>query len=246
MWPRIVDAGLEARPPLELLGQPRRRSRPAGRGRIGRPAAPDVAQPGGLGVGALRRDGALGDDHDRRELPTGVAPLQPLAHVVDVEGDLGHEDLGRAPGDPGVGGDPSDVATHDLAHDDPVMGLGRGAQPVDGVGGDLHGGVEPEGHLGPRQVVVDGLRDPHGVDAVGPEAVGHAQGVLAPDGHQRVDAAGAEGGEHPLGPALDGEGVGARRPQDGPAQRQDVAAPRGRRERRRRRRARPSTRRGTR
>ena len=102
--------------------------------------------------------GPLGDDDDGRELAPGVAPPQPLAHGVEVEGDLGDEDLGRAAGHAGMGGDPSGVATHHLADDDPVVRLGRRPQPVDGVGGDLHGGVEPEGDLGPGQVVVDRLR----------------------------------------------------------------------------------------
>ena len=90
-----------------------------------------------------------------------MAPAQPLAHGLEREGDLRYQDLGRAAGDPGMHGDPADVATHHLAHDHPVMGLGRGLEPVDGLGGDLHGGVEPEGHLGPREIVVDGLGYPH-------------------------------------------------------------------------------------
>src|SRR5437762_2918651 len=83
-----------------------------------------------------------------------VAMADPLADVVDVEGLLGDQDDVGATGHAGVGGDPAGVAAHDLADHDPVVGLGRGVEPVDGVGGDLDGGVEPEGEVGGRQVVV--------------------------------------------------------------------------------------------
>ena len=162
----VVRASKPVRP--RSPGRARSRSHPGGRGRIGRAVPPRWRCAGRLGVGAFGRDRTLGDDHDRRELAAAVAALQSLAHVVDVEGDLGHEDLGRTAGDAGVGGDPPHVPTHDLAHDDAVMGLRGGAQAIDGVGGDLHGGVEAEGDLGSRQVVVDGLRDTDGMHTWAP------------------------------------------------------------------------------
>ena len=61
------------------------------------------------------------------------------------------------PASPGVGRDPPGVAAHDLDDHHPVVALGGGVQPVDGVGRDLHRGVEPEGEVGLRQVVVDRL-----------------------------------------------------------------------------------------
>ena len=161
-------------------------------------------RPGRLGVGAVGRDGPLGDDHDGRELTAGVPPPQPLAHGVEIERDLRHQDLGRPAGHPGVGGDPAGVPPHHLADDDPVVRFGRRPQPVDGVGGDLHGRVETEGDLGPGQIVVDRLRHAHHRHPVTAQPVGHAQGVLAPDGHQGVDPVGGQGGHHPLGAPVAG------------------------------------------
>ena len=63
-------------------------------------------------------------------------------------------------------------------------------QPVDGVGGDLHGGVEAEGDLGGGEVVVDRLRHADDRDALAVELVGDAEGVLAADRDERVDALG--------------------------------------------------------
>ena len=61
-------------------------------------------------------------------------------------------------------------------------------QAVDGVGGDLHRGVEPEREVGGREVVVDRLRHAHEIHAVTTELGGDAERVLAADGDQRVDA----------------------------------------------------------
>ena len=69
------------------------------------------------------------------------------------------------------------------------MRLRRGPQAVDGIGGDLDGGVEPEGHLRTRQVVVDGLRNTDGTDPVFAEALRHSQGVLSTHRHEGIHVA---------------------------------------------------------
>lgn len=127
-------AGLDAGEVLDLL----------------RDVLPDPAQPGrAVGLGALPRqhvlvilgDEALGDDHQR-----GPAPVVGLPHPrADlVHGDLLLRDQHRVGpgGHPREQGDPPDVAAHDLGDHAPVVGLPGGAQPVHGVGGDGHGGVE--------------------------------------------------------------------------------------------------------
>ena len=89
-------------------------------------------------------------------------------------------------GDAGVGGDPPAVAAHHLDHHHPVVALGRRVQAVDGVGGDLHGGVEPERHVGADDVVVDRLR--HADDRqplLGVELAGDAQRPVAADHDER-------------------------------------------------------------
>jgi len=138
-----------------------------------------------------------------------VASAKPLADFGHVEGDLGHQDLRRTAGDPSVGGDPTGVTAHHLAHDDAVVRLGRGAQPVDGIGGRLHGGIEPESDVGAHEVVVDGLGHPDHPHAVAAELGRHTERVLAPDGHDHLDAVFGKGGQHPLCTIGVGERIGA-------------------------------------
>ena len=85
-------------------------------------------------------------------------------------GPLGHEDDVGAAGHARVGGDPAGMAAHDLHDHDAVVGLRRGVQPVDRVGGDLHRGVEAEGVVGAGKVVVDRLGHADDRHAVSPTA----------------------------------------------------------------------------
>ena len=83
--------------------------------------------------------------------------------------------------------------------------------------------------------------------AVVPEAVGHAEGVLAPHRHQRVDTSCAPDWRRTRsGPPSTLKGLVRDVPEDGPARAPGCRGTGGRREARARRRARPSTRRGTR
>ena len=137
---------------------------------------------------ALLRHRALGDHHDREVRALAVPVLDARAHVVDVERHLGHQhDVGAA-GDAGVDRDPPRVAAHHLDHHHPVVALRRGVQPVDGIGRDLHRGVEAEGEVGGGEVVVDRLGHADHRDArLVAQPGGHAEGVLAADGDERVD-----------------------------------------------------------
>ena len=120
--------------------------------------------------------------------PLAVAVLDAAAHLVDVEGHLGDEDDVGAAGDTRVQRDPAGVAPHHLAHHHPVVALGGRVQTVDGVGRDLHRGVEAERDVGRREVVVDRLG--HADDATPSlaELRGDAERVLAADRDQRVDS----------------------------------------------------------
>ena len=100
-------------------------------------------------------------------------------------------------GDAGVGGDPAAVATHHLDDHHPVVALGRGVQPVDGVGGDLHRGVEAERDVGADDVVVDRLR--HADDrqpVLGVQPAGDAQRAVAADDDDGVEAEVGDRGRH--------------------------------------------------
>ena len=174
--------------------------------------------------GALDRERALGHHDDRGEaLPRLVAVLDDPADLVDVERPLGHQHHRRPAGDAGPGGDVARVAAHDLDDHDPVVRLGRGVQPVDGVDAHLHGGVEPEGHLGGGQVVVDGLGHPDHGQALGGQPRRDAERVLAADRHQGVDAVVGQRGPDGVGPPVDLVGVGPRRAEDRAAPREGAA-----------------------
>ena len=68
-----------------------------------------------------------------------------------------------------------------------MVGLGGRVQPVDGLGGDGDGRVEPEGDVGPAEVVVDRLGDADHRDAVLMQPVGDAQRPVAADADEGVD-----------------------------------------------------------
>ncbi len=68
------------------------------------------------------------------------------------------------------------------------MGLGGGLQPVYGLGGDAHGGVEAEGAVGGRDVVVDGLGDADDGHTRVRQHPGGREGALAADRDQCVHA----------------------------------------------------------
>ena len=145
---------------------------------------------------ALLRHRALGDDDDRVVRALVVPVLDAGAHLVDVERLLGHQDHVGAAGEARVRGDPPGVAAHHLDHHHPVVTLGGGVQPVDGVGGDLHRGVEPEREVGGRQVVVDRLGHTDDLHAFATEAGRDTEGVLAADGDEGVDALAGQRVEH--------------------------------------------------
>ena len=114
--------------------------------------------------------------------------------------------------------DPSRVAPHHLDDHHPVVALGGGVQPVDGIGRDLHRGVEPEREVGGGEIVVDGLRHAHhGDPRLLAEAGGDPEGVLTADHDQRVDPLAAQRVEHRRDTVVGLVRVGAGRAQDGAA-----------------------------
>jgi hypothetical protein len=138
-----------------------------------------------------------------------VAPLERLAHGVDLERPLGDEDRVGAAGETRVGGDPAGVAPHHLDHDHAVVRFRRGVQAVDRVGRDLDSGVEAERDVGSGEVVVDRLRNADHAHTVRAQASGDAERVLAADRDQGVDAEPVERRPH-RGRAIGVAGVGVR------------------------------------
>src|SRR5204862_3884311 len=100
---------------------------------------------------------------------------------------------------------------------------GRGVQPVDRLHRDVHGRVEAERVVGGAQVVVDRLGYPDDPHVQVGQLGGHAEGVLAADGDQRVHPELDEVGLDPLNTTVDLERVGPRGAEDRAAARQDAA-----------------------
>ena len=191
--PEHGRAGLLAGALLDLARPASGRCRRAGRARTrrvpGRPSA----------VVAVLRVRALGDHHDRR-VP-GLEPLlDVLADLLDVERLLGDQDHVRAAGHARVQRDPAGVAAHHLDDQRAVVALRRGVQPVDRLHRDVHRGVEAERVVGGAEVVVDGLRHADDLHARLVQPRRDAEGVLAADRDQRVDAEAGQVVGDPLQP----------------------------------------------
>ncbi len=104
-----------------------------------------------------------------------------------------------------------------------MVRLGGGVQAVDRLGGDADRGVEAEGVVGGAQVVVDRLGDADDVQPLGGQRGRDAEGVLAADGHQRVDAEVGQVAPHLLDAVVHLHHVRAGAAQDGAAAGQDAA-----------------------
>ena len=124
-----------------------------------------------------------------------------ISHTLSMSnGCSGMRITRRAPGDARVSGDPARMTTHHLDHHHPVVALGRGVQAVDGVGGDLHRGVEAERGVGADDVVVDGLghADDRQAEVLAAESTRNRQRTVAADDDQRVEPHVGERLEHPF------------------------------------------------
>ncbi len=115
--------------------------------------------------------------------------------------DLRNEDDVGSSGDARVERDPAGVAPHHLQDHDPAVAFRRRVQPVDGVGGHGHCGVEAEGVVGGGQIVVDRLRHGHHGDPHVAETLGNPQRPVAADGDNAFDAELADSFDH-LGRAV--------------------------------------------
>ncbi len=128
----------------------------------GQPHVPERVQLAGPADHRRRRLrlrlGALGDHHDRARTGSGTGAPPTRRPVSMSNGFSGIRMTLAPPAMPGVQRDPAGVAAHHLDDQRPVMALGRGVQPVDGLHRDVHRGVEAERVVGRAQVVVDGLR----------------------------------------------------------------------------------------
>ena len=140
-------------------------------------------------------------------------------------GDLRDQDHVCPPGKTRSQCEPSDVVAHDLDHHYPVVRVSRGVETVDGIGGDPHGSVEAEGHVGPGDVVVDGLGDGEDRDPGVLELEGVAHRAVATETDQRLQPMLLHDLAHHC-PTVHGRAVGELHPvHPGPARAEHGASP---------------------
>jgi hypothetical protein len=131
---------------------------------------------------------AFGHDHNGKALAVTLAPFHVIADVLHGKGDFGDADDVRASGNAGVQRDPACVAAHHFDHHHAVMRLGGGVNLVDRVGCRGDGGIEAEGDVGGRQIVVDGLGHGHDLHALVKEFERDLLRAVATHGDDGVDA----------------------------------------------------------
>ncbi len=209
------DAGLEPGPLLDL----------------GREVVREATEPREpvLVEGRLRelerpfhRHGTFRHHHDRERAPAGMPMAEVVAHTVDVEGVLGDQDRIGASRHPRVHRDPAGVPAHHLDEHDPVVALGGRVQPVDRVGRDLDGRVEPHVTSVPARSlsIVFGtptIRTPSSASrTAAPER------PFAADHDETVELVLPDRPQDPRGAVLEPVRVGARGTEDRPPARQDA------------------------
>ena len=128
----------------------------------------------------------LGHHHNRIRLPLASPLGEQLVHPIHVVSQLGHENHVGRTGHTRVERNPSGMMTHHLDHHHPLMGAGRGVEPIDRLGRDVDGGVEPEGDVGAPDVVVDRLRHADHVQPNVSQQVGRLLRAVATDADQRI------------------------------------------------------------
>ena len=144
-------------------------------------------------AGFLGVDGTLGHGQNGEVRALLGAALHSLAHAVDVVGQLWQQDDVRTTGNAGVQGKPAGLVAHDLNAHHAAVAAGGGVDAVDDVRGDVHSGVEAEGHIGAVDIVVNGLGQADDVQPLLREQVGGLVGAVAAQTQQTVELCGFVG-----------------------------------------------------
>ena len=184
---------------------------------------PDAAQLAvTVGVGLARFDPIAADEsrsfgNDHHRVPAGVGiPIRHhhLSQAFDVERHLGYEGPVRRSEIPGRQAGRPRVAPEEFHHGNPFVAPHRAAEVVDEPhrAGDRR--READTVLGPGDVVVHGLGNRNHGNALFVHTKRVRQGVVPPDGHQRVEA---QPLDHPDGVPgqVVGRGGGRRRDERG-------------------------------
>ena len=142
---------------------------------------------------------AFRDGDDAERLALAFAFLDGVRHGFHVVGNFRDQDHVGAASDARAQCQPAGAVAHDLDHDDAVMAVRGAVQAVDGVGGDAERGIETEGGVGQRHVVVDGFRQGHDVEACLLQAQRILHGSATAQADQAIEMIGVVVGDDGLG-----------------------------------------------
>src|ERR1700678_743374 len=106
--------------------------------------------------------------------------------MLDVDFFFWNQNDVRTAGNSGGVGDPACVAAHDFNYDHAVVRVGGGVDAIDGFGGDHDRSVVSEGLVGAADVIVDGLGNADGIDAVVTQEERDGLRVVAAERDERV------------------------------------------------------------
>ena len=139
-----------------------------------------------LHAGFLGVDGTLGHGKDGEVRALLGTALHGFAYAVDVVGQLRQQNDVCTAGNAGVQGKPAGLVAHDLNAHHAAVAAGGGVDAVDDVCGNIHSGVEAEGHVGAVDIVVNGLGQADDVQPFLRKQVGSLVGAVAAQTQQAV------------------------------------------------------------
>ena len=106
-----------------------------------------------------RAIGTFRDDNYAMGFAPLVAVHNPTTHIIEVEGNLGHQNRFRASGKARMEGNEARVTAHHFNYVDPLVGGGSIPDLVDRVHHRIGCRVEPDRLIGAYQIIVDGSRN---------------------------------------------------------------------------------------
>ena len=138
--------------------------------------------------GSFLGQSAFGNADDAVLLPHLESAFHCLANISDIERHFGNHGVVRTASHAGMQRNPANVAAHDFNNQNTVVGFRRGVQPVNGVGGNGHGGIKTEGVVGSVDVIVNGLGNTNDGHAVISEPLRAFECAFAANGDECVDS----------------------------------------------------------
>ncbi len=107
--------------------------------------------------GVLFGSSAFRHGHDAETFSTARALTDGAGNTFHVVGDFRYQnDIGPAR-DAGAQRQPTRPVSHDFHDDDPMMAVSSAVEAIDGFGGNSQGGIETEGDIGQRHIVINGF-----------------------------------------------------------------------------------------